>query len=801
MKHLLLVALCCLITLSLGAAAPLSSTRTSAVNLLQNAGFEDNGDLSQSWGTFWARVPSSGEMALDNQSKHGGQSSLRVTHRGVQDWSVGQTKTLSVQAGDILQIGAWLRCDHVEEAAISVVARRPNGDVLNWMQGQIETSGTHDWQHFGRRFVVPAGCASVQFRLTGSGAGTVWMDDAELVALGNVNSFGAVSAQPLTLSNALLEVRLNPQPQNGGAFSVVDRRNGRTWKQQPFGADIILRGAKLTTTAGGKAPVALLDLWDVANDLNLRATLRLSADKPELAVAITGENAHAMDVSTAWPQPFTSGAGTSLVVPLNEGILYPVDDASIDPMSLVAYSGHGLSMPWFGVVDNRSGAGTMAILNTPDDARIDIARNGVDEKSPLLIRPQWDASRQKWNYERRLTYVFFAQGGYVAQAKRYREYSKSVGLFKTLTQKTRENPNVDRLIGAVNVWNWDMDKVALCREMKSLGMDRVLWSSGANADELKQINALGFLSSRYDIYQDVYPPDAPSYLNREGWPQDLVRLPNGDWMKGWMDIETKADGSKVEHQGGVICSSQQLKYAKERVPAELATHPYLCRFIDTTTASPWRECYDPAHPLTRSGDRQNKMALLNYFSHDLKQVVGTETGIDPSVPFVDYYEGMMSLAPYRLPDAGREMLRPEEATPDLLKFQVGSFYRVPLWELVYHDCIVSDWYWGDYNNKVASVWNRRNLFNILYGTPPMFMFDRATWARDKARFVQSYRDICPLVRRLGNDELLSHEFLTSDHAVQRTIWKSSTRITVNFSNKPFTTPDGKVIQPMNWLVQ
>ena len=98
------------------------------------------------------------------------------------------------------------------------------------------------------------------------------------------------------------------------------------------------------------------------------------------------------------------------------------------------------------------------------------------------------------------------------------------------------------------------------------------------------------------------------------------------------------------------------------------------------------------------------MKLLEYCSRDEKLVVGTETGIDPSVPYVHYYEGMMSLGPYRLPDAGRDMLQYKPPTPDFLKFQVGHFYRIPLWELVYHDCVVAQWYWGDYNNKAPEVW-------------------------------------------------------------------------------------------------
>ncbi len=45
-----------------------------------------------------------------------------------------------------------------------------------------------------------------------------------------------------------------------------------------------------------------------------------------------------------------------------------------------------------------------------------------------------------------------------------------------------------------------------------------------------------------------------------------------------------------------------------------------------------------------------------------------------------------------LPNSVRDTLKYKEPTPDFLKFQVGLFYRVPLWELVYHDCVVSQSY-------------------------------------------------------------------------------------------------------------
>ena len=119
------------------------------------------------------------------------------------------------------------------------------------------------------------------------------------------------------------------------------------------------------------------------------------------------------------------------------------------------------------------------------------------------------------------------------------------------------------------------------------------------------------------------------------------------------------------------------------------------------------------------------MELLRVVSQKFGLVTGSETGHDAAVPFVHYFEGMLSLGPYRLDDAGRDMQRiVREVPPQIAKFQTGAFYRLPLWELVYHDCVVAQWYWGDYNNKLPAVWDRRDLFNALYGTPPMFMFTR-----------------------------------------------------------------------------
>jgi hypothetical protein len=187
-------------------------------------------------------------------------------------------------------------------------------------------------------------------------------------------------------------------------------------------------------------------------------------------------------------------------------------------------------------------------------------------------------------------------------------------------------------------------------------------------------------------------------------------------------------------------------------------------------------------------------------SEDMKLVTGCETGHDAAVPFLHYFEGMLSLGPYRVPDAGRDIQRIWTETPErVAKFQMGHTYRLPLWELVYHDCVVAQWYWGDYNNKLPALWDKRDLFNVLYGTPPMFMLNRNAWEKNKARFVHSYQTTCPTARAVGYSEMTDHRFLTLDRSVQQTGFADGTIVTVNFGTTPFHLKE-KSIPPMDFQV-
>ncbi len=771
------------------------SSISSAKGDVANGGFEQVRDgLAVGWGGLWTRQKGAGSLVFDKEVRHGGSLAARIEHTGREDWSLNSDKPLDVTAGDIFELSCWVRVSGEGNVIPCVVAYDAGGKVRDWMLGQRTVGATQDWVQIRSKFVIPKNVSSIIPRVVGNGPATVWVDDYALVRIGNIEQLrGKGGRKKLSLSNRMLTLTVDP---SDGSFSVTDKRTGKVWRQRPFRDD----KAVLKAAAGNGIQMTVLD---ATSGIELSVNLRLEPDRPEVVATLSGDGQ--LERTIQYPHPFASTQGDRLIVPMNEGIGYPADDETIGPMLLVGYGGHGICMSFWGV-DGRKG-GHMAIIETPDDMRIRIDR--LDGR--LCIGPEWESQKAAFAYARRLRYVFFDEGDHVEMCKRYRRYVQERGTFKTMAEKLKKNPNVDLLVGAVNVWCWDwdapaIDAIAIAREMKAAGIERILWSNRQSPEVIEAMNAMdGVLTSRYDIYQDLMDPEVvkehiswvhPDWT-QEAWPDDLMIDSRGKWINGW---RVKGKDGKM-HPCGVLCDRQAVEYAKKRVPAELETHPYRCRFIDTTTATPWRECYDENHPVTRSESRQWKMRLLEYMSRDMKLVTGSETGHDAAVPYVHYFEGMLSLGSYRIPDSGRDMLRIWDEVPErVAKFQVGQKYRLPLWELVYHDCVVAQWYWGDYNNKLPAIWDKRDLFNILYATPPMFMFNRRTWTENKDRFAQSYKDICPLVRSVGYEEMTAHRILTADRNVQQTEFANGTKVTVNFGNKTWHADDVGAVEPMGFAV-
>lgn len=463
------------------------------------------------------------------------------------------------------------------------------------------------------------------------------------------------------------------------------------------------------------------------------------------------------------------------------GIAVRDDDKRFRGRHWQAYG--SLDMPWvgYGAAD---GPAYVLLFEDPNDARAVLEPRGNDGR--LVPVPYHDSQKGRFAYPRRIRYIFVDAGGFVAMCKRYRSYAKEQGILKTLREKMRTRPQLDRIAGAPDFWGITP---AVCRQMRALGVRHAIVNGRWPAPEMEQVKALGYLVSRYDNYEDMLEGPREQFL-RGKIPDDVVKHANGSLMKAWLTWDKKTQFMKR-------CSVLYEEVARLQIPADLAKHPYNARFIDVTTACWLRECYDPVHPCTRTEDMKARQRLANYVSNELKLVLGGEHGRWWGVPYYDYWEGMQSGGFYSWP-AGHVGINLPQKREDISEvyweFGIGEKRRVPLWELTFGDCTVSTWYWGDSTGHLykaaPDVADRKDCFNLLYGTVPLFWTNRPfsfNWSDEKLRLrlLQSYFVTCPVHEQVAFDELVDYRYLTPDRSVHQSAFAGGVTITVNFADRPF----------------
>ena len=485
-----------------------------------------------------------------------------------------------------------------------------------------------------------------------------------------------------------------------------------------------------------------------------------------------------------------------LVLDTPEGVLVAGAHGRLRPLdtpNLRGQVGGSMDMPWVGIMDLETGHGYALIIETPDDCRVQMEKCPVASRTLRAPQVQWWPSHRTFRYPRRFLYSFLPKGGYVALAKRYRAYAKELGLLVTLAEKAKQNPNVKRLFGAPDLWG--DASLRFAREAKALGVDKMIIHGHSGAKHMQAINDLGYLTSRYDNYCDLRPLEKGQEVtsNRGRIPEDVVLMANGKRKKAWLTFDKKTQYMKR-------CPARWVPAAKIVIPKELAKYPFLGRFIDVTTAEGLYECYDPAHPLTHTAKRECGVALESYV-RSLGLVVGGEHGRWWGVPDMCYIEGMMSGGGYSWPAGHLKHPKTKEDTFEspwggkygnfarYEKVGIGHEHRVPLWELVFHDCIVTTWYWGDASDwlldAAPEVTPKKDAFNVLCGTIPlMWASAQGAWRKDREAFLRTYRNTCKLHEQVAGEEMLTHEFVTPDRAVQRTVFSSGTECVVNFGAEP-----------------
>ena len=497
------------------------------------------------------------------------------------------------------------------------------------------------------------------------------------------------------------------------------------------------------------------------------------------------------------------------------------------------------SMPWYGAKLGESSF--VCIIETPDDVNFGVIANDVraPEQTPApasavpaattaLNSPRlsavwtyWRSVKGELGYARSAHYVFQPHGGYVEMCKTYRKYAEKAGLVLTLKQKIAANPKVEKLIGAPNFeiqvvanralapqfqslsgpvydgyhqLQTTFDQItAMVRDMKdNLGVDRAViriagwgrkgYDNDRPVDQATQVNveaggqeklaaaiaaakAAGFLGGLWDNYRN-FDLNSPSYDEKL-----IIHDAEGALVNGF----SSEAGFSQE-----ICPLKAVGLFQHNMEMyQRALKPDLI-YLDTIGGLALIECYNPLHPLTRSGVREQRLNIMRVAAK-AGMVLGAEG------PPRDW--NLKATAFY------------DEAN---VKFGI----EVPLWSLVYHDCGMlyrqhsTPYNYGmDNYGSSRGTWPAKFLRGLLYSEQSSWTVSNAAYWAWRKTFKEVNDVLAPHQRKLAFDQLVSHRFLTPDYLVQRTVFSSGVEVTVNYGEFAFKLDDGSELPAYGYLVR
>lgn len=598
--------------------------------------------------------------------------------------------------------------------------------------------------------------------------------------------------QTVGIKDKHLEVNVTDR---GRYIKVLDKRNDRLWL-----ADTAQTQALITAVTKTSESSIEIELYDYSTQTPYTSLLSHESEG-SLSITLDANDKEApFWALRKWPPQMRSELedGRVIFCQRSSGNLLEQQDDFYANQTLTVFGNTDcLDMPWIGVFDFASGDGVMTHFETPTDAFV-VLNNEHDGKIWPQVR--WRPSMDSFRYQRKMSYRFFAEGGYVAMAKAYRQYVQEHGPYKTMAEKAKSRPNVLRLAGSPMTWG-SYDAYKFVMEARNYGMLRATLLGASHGLEdpnsLTELNELGYLTGPYDSWGD-FVDGPPGHHSGNVEKEAYHARPGLGPKQGWVN----PDGSSYYDRSSFYGKATFEEY----VPHSIEEFGFNTRFIDVHMAIDLHEDWHPDHTFDRRQDLAYRREAYEYLN-ELNLVIGTEHGNDWGVDICDFFEGAAggplwwrargSWNPGQLSRAKDR----SDYVPEYLKYGVGYAYSVPLWQLVYHDCTVSTYYWGDcagYHYEAApEIATRKDLFNILYATLPLFWRDTSgyDWFRNKERYMQTYHDTTHLHRSIAFIPMVNHEFLSEDDALQQTVFENGAKVTVNFAQEPlpFTLEDGTEI--------
>jgi len=322
----------------------------------------------------------------------------------------------------------------------------------------------------------------------------------------------------------------------------------------------------------------------------------------------------------------------------------------------------------------------------------------------------------------------------------------------------------------------------------------------------------GFLVAVYDNYADAHAPAEP-----ETWAAAQM----GANLASAGQHDASGASSKGFNGIGVFANPREAQdYARQRIKAVAGAAGLNSYFLDVDAAVTAQADYTPGRETSESENARVIARRLDYPGESLGLVTGSEGAVSTFAANIAYSHGIATQPfDWTDPDMSGNQQSPffvgqywPPETPTLffktvpIKRQLATYvrswkYRLPLYQMVLHDSLVSTHHWAYPSLKFSNEQQNTALLQLLYMTPPMYHLNAAVLERDLP-FIAAYNEVfSPLHQRLFTQALVDFQVLSADRSLQRTVFDDGTRITVNFNPDNAQSADAMQFAPMSASVQ
>jgi len=343
--------------------------------------------------------------------------------------------------------------------------------------------------------------------------------------------------------------------------------------------------------------------------------------------------------------------------------------------------------------------------------------------------------------------------------------------------------------------------IKMLNRFKANGFDRMrLCLEGWEGIEKRpavaqQANRMGYLFGTYDSYHSIHNPS--------------MRGTENTWATAQFDTELFESGAIVRRdgkkRGGFKGAGYKLSpiaarsYVEKRVRENIDKVPYSYYFVDCDAYGEVYDDYSPLHRASQAGDAQARVDRLAWISDTFGLVVGSEGGSSFAAGVIHVGEGMFGplfgwgdpdltdknsdyyLGQYYPPDGPKVFVKQVPMKERYKYFYYNPRFRLPLYETVFHDSVVTTHQWANGSLKYSNMLDTVALTELLYMVPPLYHMNPDEFDKHKETMKKHYEFFSPLHRKIGFAQMTDFNWLSADRMLQSSVFDDRVEIVANFS--------------------